>query len=312
MIDSDKFDHDEIFAQADIACREAKASGRNRLEFYNMSEREAEKMVADVGWMSKLREAIDNHQLSLRYQPIVQISTGKITHHEVLLRMQGENGKVIGPDAFLPAAVRFGLMAEIDSWLVEHAIAALAEYRRERPELRFSLNLSANAFERQDLTEFVGSHLDKNGVPPTAIIIEITESLAVRHLSYVERQVESLRKMGCELALDDFGTGYSSFSYLQRLPMDYIKIDGRFIRDLVNNPVDQKMVRLIGEIGREAGMKTIAEYVQSGPALSLLGDLGIDYAQGYYLGRPAITPSKRTMPATLSSKSRNRANLAGA
>jgi EAL domain-containing protein (putative c-di-GMP-specific phosphodiesterase class I) len=226
--------------------------------------------------------------------------------------MQGENGKIIAPDAFLPAAVRFGLMAEIDSWLVEHAIAALAEYRKERPDLRFSLNLSANAFETQDLTEFVRAHLDKNGVPPTSIIIEITESLAVRHLSYVERQIESLRKMGCELALDDFGTGYSSFSYLQRLPMDYIKIDGCFIRDLVDNPVDQKMVRMIGEIGREAGMKTIAEYVQNGPALSLLGELGIDYAQGYYIGRPAIAPSKRTMPVTLSSKSRDRSTLAGA
>jgi diguanylate cyclase (GGDEF)-like protein len=312
MITSDNYDHDEIIAQADIACREAKAAGRNRLEFYSMSEREAEKMVADVGWMSKLREAIDNDLFTLRYQPIANIATGQITHHEVLLRMQGENGKVIAPDAFLPAAVRFGLMAEIDSWLVKHAIASLAEHRKERPNLRFSINLSANAFETQDLTEYVRMHLEQHSVPPSAVIVEITESLAVRHLSYVERQMASLRKLGCELALDDFGTGYSSFSYLQRLPMDYIKIDGCFIRDLVNNPVDQKMVRLIGEIGREAGMKTIAEYVQNGPALSLLGDLGIDYAQGYYIGRPTASPSKRTMPITLSSKSRDRSTLAGA
>ena len=312
MITSDKFDHDEIFAQADIACREAKASGRNRLEFYSMSEREAEKMVADIGWMSKLREAIDNDLFLLRYQPIVQISTGQITHHEVLLRMQGENGKTIAPDAFLPAAVRFGLMAEIDSWVVVNAIAKLAEYRKERPNLRISINLSANAFETQDLTELVRANLDEHGVPANSVVFEITESLAVRHLGYVEQQIASLRKLGCELALDDFGTGYSSFSYLQRLPMDYIKIDGCFIRDLVKNPVDQKMVRLIGEIGREAGMKTIAEYVQNGPALSLLGELGIDYAQGYYIGRPAATPSKRTMPIPLSSKNRSRSTLAGA
>ena len=312
MITSDNFDHDEIIAQADIACREAKAAGRNRLEFYSLSEREAEKMVADVGWMSKLREAIDNDLFTLRYQPIANIATGQVTHHEVLLRMQGENGKVIAPDAFLPAAVRFGLMAEIDSWLVKHAIASLAEHRKERPNLRFSINLSANAFETQDLTEYVKMHLEQHNVPPNAVIVEITESLAVRHLSYVEQQMASLRKLGCELALDDFGTGYSSFSYLQRLPMDYIKIDGCFIRDLVNNTVDQKMVRLIGEIGREAGMKTIAEYVQNGPALSLLGDLGIDYAQGYYIGRPTASPSKRTMPITLSSKSRDRSTLAGA
>ena len=312
MIISDKLDHDEIFAQADIACREAKASGRNRFEFYSMSEREAQRLVADVGWVSKLRDAIDNDLFILRYQPIMQIATGKITHHEVLLRMQGEDGKTISPDAFLPAAVRFGLMAEIDSWLVDHAIEALAEHRKERPDLKFSINLSANAFDTQDLTEYMRATLDKHGVPANAVLIEITESLAVRHLSHVERQVTALREMGCELALDDFGTGYSSFSYLQRLPMDYIKIDGCFIRNLVDNRVDQKMVRLIGEIGREAGMKTIAEYVQDGPALWLLGELGIDFAQGYYVGRPAETPSKRTMPITLSSKSRGRSTPVGA
>ena len=312
MITSDKFDHDEIFAQGDIACREAKVSGRNRLEFYNMSEREARKMVADVGWMTRLRDAIDNDLLLLRYQPILQISTGHITHHEVLLRMRGENGKTISPDAFISAAVRFGLMAEIDNWVVENSIAKLAEYRKDRPELRFAINLSANAFETQNLTEWVRNNLNKYGVPAKSVIFEITESLAVRHLGYVEREIVSLRKLGCELALDDFGTGYSSFSYLQRLPMDYIKIDGCFIKDLVNNPVDQKMVRLIGEIGREAGMRTVAEYVQDGAALSLLGALGIDYAQGFYIGRPAAVPSDRTMPIPLSSKQSSRSTTAGA
>ena len=210
--------------------------------------------------------------------------------------MAGENGKLISPDAFLPAAVRFGLMAEIDTWMVKNAIRSLAEYRRERPDLRFSINLSANAFETEDLTEYVQMHLEKNCVPAGSVIFEITESLAVRHLSFVERQIASLRKLGCELALDDFGTGYSSFSYLQRLPVDYIKIDGCFIKDIVDKPVDQKMIRLIAEIGQEAGMKIIAEYVQSGPTLALLGDLGIDMAQGFYIGRPAAAPTRKSMP----------------
>ncbi len=257
-------------------------------------------------------EAIDTDLFVLRYQPIVQISTGQITHHEVLLRMQGENDKIVAPDAFLPAAVRFGLMAEIDSWVVTHAIESLAEYRKEQPGLRFSINLSANAFETEDLAEIVQVNLEKHGVPANAIIIEITESLAVRHLSYVEQQMAALRRLGCELALDDFGTGYSSFRYLQLLPMDYIKIDGCFIRDLVKNPVDQKMVRLIGEIGKEAGMRTIAEYVKDGPALSLLGELGIDFAQGYYIGRPEAAPTKKAMPIPLSSKTRGRSKQAGA
>lgn len=296
IINSDKFDHDELIAQADIACREAKESGRNRLKFFNMSVQEAEKIVADVGWVSKLRDAIDNSEFALRFQPIVQIATGRITHHEVLIRLKGENNKMISPDAFLPAAVRFGLMAEIDTWLVGRAIEVLAEYREDSPNLRFSINLSANAFEMDDLTGFIRSHLEKNNVPASAVIFEITESLAVRHLHYVEQQITSLRRLGCELALDDFGTGYSSFGYLQRLAVDYIKIDGVFVRDLMDNPVDQKMIRLIAEIGQEAGMKTIAEYVQGGPTLALLADLGVDMAQGYFIGRPTAVPTNKSMP----------------
>lgn len=312
MIIDGKFDHDQIIAQADIACREAKAGGRDRFDFYSMSEQEAEKMVADVGWMSRLREAIDNDLFMLRYQPIVEISTGKVMYHEVLLRMQGNNGKIIAPEAFLPAAVRFGLMAEIDAWLVEHAIAAVAKHQKKRPELRFAFNLSASAFERPDLGDFVRATLDKHGVPPSSVIIEIAESVIVRQLSNVDTQIASLRKLGCELALDDFGAGYNSLSCLQQLPMTYIKIEGSFIKDIVKNSLDQKMVRLIGEVGRESGMKTIAEYVQNGAAMSLLGKLGIDFAQGYYIGRPLVKPSTKSMPVTLSSKSRKRSARARA
>lgn len=309
MIASEKFDHDDIIAQSDIACREAKESGRNRLQFYSMSDGEAEKIVADVGWVNKLREALDNDSFAMRFQPIVEIDTGRITHHEVLLRLIGDNGKTISPDAFLPAAVRFGLMAEIDSWLVENALRELAKYRETRPDLRFSINLSANAFENEDLTGYVRSRLDQYDIPPTAVIFEITESLAVRHLTHVESQIASLRKLGCELALDDFGTGYSSFGYLQRLAVDYIKIDGCFIRDLVNNPVDQKMVKLIAEIGGEAGMRTIAEYVGSGPTLALLTELGVDLAQGYFIGRPTAVPTTKSMPIPINLGRRNQSSI---
>lgn len=302
MITSDRLNHDELIAQADIACREAKASGRNRLAFHSMSGREAEQMVADVNWVSKLRAAIDNDEFLLRYQPIVCIETGQTSHHEVLLRMKGDSGRMIAPEAFLPAASRFGLMAEIDTWVVEAAIRELARYRTASPDLCFSLNLSANAFEAENLVAWVKSQLNRHGVPPQSITFEITESLAARHLAHVEKQIAGLRDLGCRLALDDFGTGYSSFSYLQRLPVDFIKIDGTFIRDIVNNPVDQKMVRLIGEIGREAGMRTVAEYVQSSAAFSLLGKLGIDYAQGFYIGRPSATPIRKDMPVPLATR----------
>lgn len=304
MIKSGRFDHDELIAQADIACREAKASGRNRLAFHSMSDRETEQMVADVNWISKLREAIDGDALVLRYQPIVSVATGETSHHEVLLRLKDDNGRMIAPDVFLPAAVRFGLMAEIDTWLVETAIAELARYRTDAPDLSFALNLSANAFEAENLTAYVVSQLEKHGVPANSVTFEVTESLAMRHLSHVEKQISALRELGCKVALDDFGTGYSSFSYLQKLPVDYIKIDGSFIKDLVQNQVDQKMVRMIAEIGREAGMQTIAEYVQSAAAFSLLGTLGIDFAQGYYIGRPTATPIRKAMPAAIRSRLR--------
>jgi predicted signal transduction protein with EAL and GGDEF domain len=186
MIDSEKFDHDNVIAQSDIACREAKASGRNRSQFYSMPDGEAEKVVADVGWASKLREALDGDLFLLRFQPIVEIASGRITHHEVLLRLAGENGNIISPDAFLPAAVRFGLMGEIDTWLVKNVLRILAKYRETRPGLCFSLNRSSKAFETEDFAGFVRTPLEQNDIPPSSVIFEITESLVVRHLEHVE------------------------------------------------------------------------------------------------------------------------------
>jgi len=304
MIKGGEATHDDLIAQADIACREAKARGRNRAEFYKVSRREADQMAADVGWMRKLREAIDGDAFMLRFQPVVDIASGETSHHEVLVRLRMDDGQIIGPDMFLPAAIRFGLMAEIDAWMVDHAIEAYAHYSQDEPDLRFAINLSSNAFETENLSLYVASCLEKYNVKPGRIMFEITESLAVRHLTHVEKQISALREMGCEVALDDFGKGYSSLGYLQQLSVDYIKIDGSFIRNLVKNPVDQKMVRLIAEIGREAGMKTIAEYVQSAPAFSMLAELGVDFAQGFYVGKPAAVPRRRTLPVLLATKRR--------
>ena len=304
MIKGGEATHDDLIAQADIACREAKTRGRNRAEFYKVSRREADQMAADVGWMRKLREAIDGDAFILRYQPVVEIASGETSHHEVLVRLRMDDGQIIGPDMFLPAAVRFGLMAEIDAWMVDHAIGAYSHYSQDEPNLRIAINLSSNAFETENLSLYVASCLEKHNVRPDRIMFEITESLAVRHLTHVERQISALREMGCEVALDDFGKGYSSLGYLQQLSVDYIKIDGSFIRNLVKNPVDQKMVRLIAEIGREAGMKTIAEYVQGAPTFSMLAELGVDFAQGFYVGKPAAVPRRRTLPVLLATKRR--------
>ena len=296
MITSGKFSHDELISQADIACREAKLAGRNKFVSYDTDDRETEQMAADVGWVRQIREALESDSFLLRYQPIVRIETGETSHHEVLLRMNTPEGKMIGPDAFLPAAVRFGLMNEIDHWVVRNAIRALSEYHIENPQLRFTINLSANAFESGNLAPVVYEALKKHSVSADHIIFEITESLAARHLRHVESEIAALRKMGCHFALDDFGTGYSAFSYLRELTVDYIKIDGSFVKQVSKKTLDQKVVRLIGEVAHEAGIETIAEYVQSAEAFAMLARLGIDYAQGHYVGKPTANPIMRSLP----------------
>lgn len=294
--------YDDLINQADIACREAKLAGRNRMHFYEEAQDAELNMSADMGWMNRLRTAIDEDGFELRFQPINDIESGQTTHHEVLIRLRGDDGKLIQPDAFLPSAVRFGLMTEIDFWMIRHASQAYAEHSSSSGDLRLSINLSANAFENDDLTDFVEKIFGENNVKPENIILEITESLAVRRPAHVERQIAVLRDYGCQFALDDFGTGYSSFSYLQKLKFDYIKIDGSFVQDLMQNPVDQKMIKLIAEIGKEAGMRTIAEYVQNARSLERLGELGVDMAQGYFVGRPTRVPKFRSTPISLSAR----------
>ena len=306
MLSGTNLHFDELINQADIACREAKSAGRNRLALYEYSENAEARDSADVGWMNRLRKALDEDSFQLRFQPINDIRTGETTHHEVLIRLRTEDGTLVSPDAFLPSAMRFGLMSEIDFWVIDNAAKAYAEHSEAGQRLRLSVNLSANAFENENLIEHVEESLGKYDVNPNDIIMELTESLAIRRPVHVDRQISALRDLGCKFALDDFGTGYSSFSYLQQLQFDFIKIDGTFVADLMNNPVDQKMIRLIAEVGHEAGMKTIAEYVQDAESLALLGELGVDLAQGYFVGRPTKKPIHRSTPISLDTRRRHK------
>jgi diguanylate cyclase (GGDEF)-like protein len=299
IMDGDNLHFDELINKADIACRDAKNAGRNRAVLFAPTDDDEEKDGAGVGWVNQLRSALEGDGFELHFQPINDIHTGNTTHHEVLIRLRGEDGELIAPDAFLGSAVRFGLMSEIDFWVIEHATRAYAEYAESNRNLKLSINISANAFEGDGLIEHVRQAFEKYDVDPGHIILEITESLAIRHTLHVEQQITALRELGCEFALDDFGTGYSSFSYLQKLEFDYIKIDGTFVEDLMNRPVDQKMIRLIAEIAHEANMKTIAEYVQNAASLALLEELGVDLAQGYFVGKPSREPRHKATPVSL-------------
>ena len=219
----------------------------------------------------------------------MHIKTGVVSHYETLLRLPTEDG-VLGPDAFLPAAFRFGLMADIDRWVLKRAVRSLAELTPSLPQLKLSTNLSGFAFEDEGLAAYLRGLLKEHGVEGDRLVLEITEQLAVRFAASTDRQIAMLRDLGCQLAIDDFGSGYSSFSYLKRLPVDYLKIDGSFIKSLARDRVDQAMVRMVGEVARAAGIQTVAEYVHSAATFDLLAKYGIDYAQGFYIGKPAASP----------------------
>ena len=295
-ITSTRFGSHELIAQADMACQSAKARGRNRVEIYNVSAKQSERMIQDVHWMRRIRQALENNNFTLHYQPLMHIASGSIGHYEALLRLQTDRG-LIGPQTFLPAIARFGFMSEIDSWVVEHAIRALAQFSQGGSNLRLSVNLSTLAFENQAFATTVRSLLKEYDLSGDRICFEITEQMAVRFAVQFDRQLSMLRDLGCRIAVDDFGTGYSSFSYLKQLPVDYLKIDGSFIRELTRSRVDQTMVRMIGEVAKAAGLQTVAEYVESAAALRLLAKYGIDYAQGYYIGRAVAQPLEAVFDA---------------
>jgi EAL domain-containing protein (putative c-di-GMP-specific phosphodiesterase class I) len=275
----------ELIAQADIACQSAKNHGRNRVELYSAAGKQSEQIAKDLTLMNRLREALDEDRFELHYQPLMHIASGEIAHYEALLRLPTESG-LVGPDAFLPAAVRFGLMAEIDRWTLRRGVGALAALGSPGKHITLAINLSGFAFEDEGLPSFLRAALREHDVSGERIVLEITEQLAVRFAAATDRRIGALRELGCRLAIDDFGSGYSSFSYLKHLPVDYLKIDGAFIKALPRDRVDQAMVRMVAEVARAAGIQTVAEYVQSATTLDLLAKYGIDYAQGYHIGKP--------------------------
>jgi EAL domain-containing protein (putative c-di-GMP-specific phosphodiesterase class I) len=306
IINKENLYHDDLIQQADVACREAKLAGRNRYSVFDATESAERRKNADVGWVNSLRRALDEDRFVLRFQPINRIDTGETVHQEVLIRLRGDNGELVAPDAFLPSAARFGLMNEIDRWVIRNSAKAYRKFAALTPGLHLAINLSAHAFESDDLTDYVREIFEEYSVHPKKITFEITESLAIRRPVHVDQQIKTLRQLGVSFALDDFGTGYSSFGYLQQLKFDYLKIDGTFVRDLPKNPVDQKMVRLVAEVGQEAGMKTVAEYVQDSETLNLLAELGVDMAQGYFVGKATETPENKPTPISLGTRRRRK------
>ena len=280
----------ELLSRADLAMYQAKERGRNQLCSY-APDAEWEKQTASrLDWYHRIRAALDHDRFVLLAQPILDLRTHRVTRYELLLRMQSSRGQLILPGKFLDTAERSGLIQDIDRWVVCRAIRLLAEHQQAGGDITFEVNLSGKAFDGNGLLDTISDELALTGADPHNLIFEVTESAAISSLSEAQRFIQTLKGIGCRFALDDFGIGFSSFNHLKHLAVDYLKIDGSFIRDLANSDVDQHLVKAMVGLAHALGKKTIAEYVNDEATLRILEAYGVEYAQGYHIGRPAPIP----------------------
>ncbi|MFC7301314.1 EAL domain-containing protein [Cognatiluteimonas weifangensis] len=298
MIDRGGMTLREVLSQADTACYMAKDHGRNRVHFFSEQDDETIRRRGEMEWANRLRWVIDEQRLLLDYQEVrpLQPRPQQDPHIELLLRLRDEDGRVVMPGAFLPAAERYGLIAQLDRWVVAEATAHFGQLHADgRTPGRCSLNLSGATLEDDSLADYVLGLIERHGVAPERLCFEITETEAVRNLPRAVRFFERVRAIGCQVSLDDFGAGMSSFGYLKNLPVDVIKIDGSFIRDLDNDPMSRSIVDAISEIGHQRGLDVVAEWVASDAIADILRQLGVDYGQGFALHRPEPVRYQRVL-----------------
>ena len=283
--ESDDATAGEVLVNADLAMYAAKTGGRDRVVVYTAPEARKARAMAKLTWSQRIQDALDRDRFVLHLQPILELATGKIKHGELLLRMKGERGKLIAPGAFLPAAERFGLIHAIDRWVVSRAIQLIAESMGPIP--RVGINLSGESVVGDsELLRMIERELDNSSVDPSKLIFEVTETAAIANMPEATQFARGLTDLGCSLALDDFGTGFGSFYYLKHLPVSYVKLDGEFIQNLPRSEVDEHMVKAIVGVSQALGIKTVAESVADEETISLLQKHRVDYAQGYYVGKP--------------------------
>ena len=279
-----------LLSTSDLACYAAKEAGRNRVHIYEPSDDSLALRQGEMRWATYLNQSLEENLFELFLQPIVALNDDDNTRHwEVLLRLRSEDGKEhTGPGSFMPSAERFGLMLRIDRWVITHAFHKFAEARKFLDMSRdiFAINLSGASLGDPELIDFIRNIQQETAIPWANICFEITETAAIRNLSIAQKFIEELRVLGCYFSLDDFGSGLSSFAYLKNLPVDFLKIDGVFIRDLDKDPMDRAMVDAIHQVGRIMGIKTIAEWVENAETADTLKKIGVDYAQGFLFGKP--------------------------
>lgn len=275
--------------EADAACELAAQTGANQIRVFDGKDQQYQRYASERQMIPVLHTALAENQFELYAQPIFSIheNSTELSHAEILIRLRDKDGEMISPGEFVPVAERFGLMSDIDMWIVEHSIAALAQWQNTNPDIRtkLSINLSGRTLTTDYAAELLRL-LDESSISADQICFEITETAALIDMDTAVNFINRLRQQGCAFALDDFGAGLSSFSYLQNLPVDYLKIDGAFVKDIATDSVSRTFVDGINNIGHAMGLKTIAEFVADADVLNALAELKVDYAQGFHCGKP--------------------------
>ncbi len=277
---------DELLSDADIALYDAKEAGRDRLSLAADGGGVTDRLRERIGWSDRVRDALLRDRFMLFEQPILGIASGRIESSELLLRMRDDDGTAIAPGAFLDIAERFGQVQAIDCWVIGHAVRLLAERQAAGIDLDLEVNLSGGSITDETVMDFIVAEVRNAPIDPTRLTFELTETAAISNIERARAFAQRVGDLGCRFALDDFGSGFGSFYYLKHLPFDVIKIDGEFVKDLTSSPADRLTVQAIVHIAGGLGKPTIAEFVESEPTLELLRHLGVDYAQGYHIGRP--------------------------
>jgi diguanylate cyclase (GGDEF)-like protein/PAS domain S-box-containing protein len=287
-ISADNVDVASVLSAADSACQAAKEAGRNRVHSFEENDIDLMRRRREMQWAARINNALEEGRFELFRQTILPLQTAETgAHYELLLRMRDEAGKIVAPDQFMTAAERYGITPSIDRWVIENAFRWLVSEADEREKLTMcSINLSGQSLGDDKFLPYVIDQFHRSGLDATKICFEITETAAIASFSQANRFIQALKELGCKFALDDFGTGLSSFGYLKHFPVDYLKIDGSFVKEILHDPIDREMVRSINEIGHLTGKQTIAEFAENQEIINMLQSLGVDYAQGYGVSQP--------------------------
>jgi len=282
-------DVETLLTRADIAMYRAKLNGRDRFHVFNDDDLRIDRQMRDtIYWEERLKRALREDRLTLLYQPIRSLAGPRHEAYEVLLRLVDDNSELIAPGEFLGTAERSGLIEEVDLRVVRLACEMQARCRRAGRELRLSINLSGYQFNNLSVSEAILAVIRETGADPALLTFEITETSALQNIALAEKFIRRLRGLGCRFALDDFGAGFTSLSHLRNIPLDAIKIDGCFVQRLDRSPRDQALVEAVTGMGHALGLEVTAEFVENEATLKLLERMGVDHAQGYHIGRPAV------------------------